>query len=265
MAILPTVLQAQGRAVMAGAARPMAAAAPIAVVRAAPPAAVPVVSSARIVARTGVAHTRPTTVRNIGRPAGSRRHFVVANRGLKPGCSTVPGLGFDVPHLAAVCAQAAEALHHAHELGVVHRDVKPANLLLDEHGDTWVADFGLAQIQGDAQLTVSGDLVGTLRYMSPEQALAKRVLVDHRTDIYSLGATLYELLTLKPVFTVLMPPPPDKCSTVVISSSRPSARERSARSGAPSTCASGTLSPSSSRSRGPRSGASMTRSPCSWI
>ncbi len=96
--------------------------------------------------------------------------------------------------------QAAEALQHAHEYGVVHRDIKPGNLMVDAHGNLWVTDFGLAQFQTDAGLTQTGDLLGTLRYMSPEQAGGQRFALDHRTDIYSLGATLYELLTLHPPF-----------------------------------------------------------------
>jgi serine/threonine protein kinase len=96
--------------------------------------------------------------------------------------------------------QAAEALDHAHQYGIIHRDIKPANLLVDTHGRLWISDFGLAQIRADAGLTRTGDLLGTLRYMSPEQASGQRVLLDHRTDIYSLGATLYELVTLTPMF-----------------------------------------------------------------
>ena len=92
----------------------------------------------------------------------------------------------------------AEALHYAHDLGIVHRDIKPSNLLLDADGKIWVADFGLAMIQEDADLTRTGDLVGTLRYMSPEAASGNRAVVNHLTDVYSLGATLYELLALQP-------------------------------------------------------------------
>jgi hypothetical protein len=101
---------------------------------------------------------------------------------------------------ARLGVQAAEALEHAHQLGVIHRDIKPANLLVDGRGHVWVTDFGLAHCQGQAGLTMTGDLVGTLRYMSPEQALAQRGVIDHRSDVYSLGATLYELLTLQPAF-----------------------------------------------------------------
>jgi WD40 repeat protein/serine/threonine protein kinase len=96
--------------------------------------------------------------------------------------------------------QAAEALEHAHGLGVLHRDVKPANLMVNADGRLWVTDFGLARLGNDAGLTMTGDLLGTLRYMSPEQALAGRVAVDGRTDVYSLGVTLYELLTLEPAY-----------------------------------------------------------------
>src|SRR5262249_3121204 len=95
--------------------------------------------------------------------------------------------------------QAAEALDHAHRQRIIHRDIKPANLLVDARGGLWITDFGLARFVNEAGMTVTGDLVGTLRYMSPEQALAKRLVLDHRTDIYSLGATLYELLTLRPM------------------------------------------------------------------
>ena len=102
--------------------------------------------------------------------------------------------------MARFALQASEALEYAHQMGVVHRDIKPANMLVDPRGNLWITDFGLAHVRTNAGLTMTGDVMGTLRYMSPEQALARRGMIDHRTDIYSLGVTLYELLSLRPVF-----------------------------------------------------------------
>jgi WD40 repeat protein/serine/threonine protein kinase len=117
------------------------------------------------------------------------------------GLATVPFLGDSkfFRRIAELIAQAADALDYAHAMGVIHRDIKPANLLLDTGGNVWVADFGLARLGEGPSLTLTGDVLGTLRYMSPEQALARHGLVDHRTDVYSLGATLYELLAVHPV------------------------------------------------------------------
>lgn len=102
--------------------------------------------------------------------------------------------------VAELGIQAAQALDHAHEMGVVHRDVKPSNMLVDATGKLWVTDFGLAELEGGNTESGSGDVVGTLRYASPEQLVARRAPVDHRTDVYSLGATLYELVGLQPAF-----------------------------------------------------------------
>jgi serine/threonine protein kinase len=102
--------------------------------------------------------------------------------------------------VARLGRQVALALEHAHEMGITHRDIKPGNLLLDARQQVWITDFGLARVSNHIGVTMTGEVLGTLRYASPEQALARRGLVDHRSDIYSLGATFYELLTLRPIF-----------------------------------------------------------------
>ncbi len=99
--------------------------------------------------------------------------------------------------VARVGIQAAEALHYAHEQGILHRDVKPANLLIDEHGSLWITDFGLAKLAGQDDLTRTGDVIGTLRYLAPE---ALRGRTGPENDIYSLGLSLYELITLSAPF-----------------------------------------------------------------
>jgi WD40 repeat protein/serine/threonine protein kinase len=99
--------------------------------------------------------------------------------------------------VARIGIQVADALAYAHGQGTLHRDIKPSNLLLDNQGTVWVTDFGLAKASDSADLTHTGDIVGTVRYMAPERF---KGLSDARSDIYSLGLTLYELLALRPAF-----------------------------------------------------------------
>lgn len=111
-----------------------------------------------------------------------------------------PSAETDYFQLASLAAQAADALEYSHKKGIVHRDVKPANLLLDEAGKVWVADFGLARLSDEAGLTSTGDMLGTLRYMSPERISSNYPIVDPSADVYSLGMTLYEMIALHPAF-----------------------------------------------------------------
>jgi WD40 repeat protein/serine/threonine protein kinase len=119
-----------------------------------------------------------------------------------PSGGTRSGLtGCSVPRyyreVARLGVQAAEGLAHAHGQGVLHRDIKPSNLLLDLQGALWITDFGLAKTGDGEDLTETGDLVGTLRYMAPERYRGE---ADPRSDVYALGVTLYEMLTLRQAF-----------------------------------------------------------------
>ena len=107
--------------------------------------------------------------------------------------------------LAKWGAEVARALAHAHQRDVIHRDVKPSNLLQDEDQKIWLTDFGLARRFDDLRMSMTGAMLGTPNYMSPEQASPTRHPIDHRTDIYSLGATLFELLTGRCVFLAETP------------------------------------------------------------
>lgn len=102
--------------------------------------------------------------------------------------------------VAKLGADVADALQHAHELGIIHRDIKPSNLMLDKSGRIWVSDFGLAHISTNPGLTRTGAVLGTYRYMSPEQAAGNHHFLDHRSDVYSLGATLFEMIALRPAY-----------------------------------------------------------------
>jgi serine/threonine-protein kinase len=130
-----------------------------------------------------------------------------------------------VPQAVSIAAQVAEGLGYAHQRGVVHRDIKPANIMVVANGPVKITDFGIARMRGSGDLTQTGTLLGSPKYMSPEQVIGKRA--DHRSDIFSLGVILYETLCGAAPFngenvTALMyqivnfaPPPPSTINAAV--------------------------------------------------
>jgi len=105
----------------------------------------------------------------------------------------IEGQPMGVPQALSIAAQVAEGLGYAHQQGVVHRDIKPANIMVVAEGPVKITDFGIARMRASADLTQTGVMLGSPKYMSPEQVIGKRA--DHRSDIFSLGVILYEMLT----------------------------------------------------------------------
>ena len=158
------------------------------------------VREARIIARLRHPHIIP--IHTVGEQDGVLFYVMDLIRGtsldqLKPP-DRVEGDGHARARwVARLGVQAAETLTYAHGEGILHRDVKPANFVLDQDGKLWLTDFGLAKLMGDPSLTATGDCLGTLRYLAPEGLRGESSV---RSDVYGLGLTLYELLVGVPAF-----------------------------------------------------------------
>jgi len=141
----------------------------------------------------GLNHPNIVTVYDIGKTDTECYMAMEYIEGAELRTLLLPGKPLPVPRALSIAAQVAEGLAYAHERGVVHRDIKPANIMVPENGAVKITDFGIARMRSSSVQTQTGMMMGSPKYMSPEQVIGKRA--DHRTDIFSLGVILYEMLT----------------------------------------------------------------------
>ena len=143
-------------------------------------------------AAAGLNHPNIVTIYDVGKSGDVAYMAMEFIAGVELRALLEIGQPLSAARALSIAAQVAEGLGYAHEHGVVHRDIKPANIMVVADGPVKITDFGLARRRASADVTLSGNMSGSPRYMSPEQALGKRA--DHRTDIFSLGVVLYEML-----------------------------------------------------------------------
>jgi serine/threonine protein kinase/Tfp pilus assembly protein PilF len=148
-------------------------------------------------AAAGLDHPNVAAIHEVGefhsRPFYAMQ--VVEGQSLK---DVIAGKDLSIDRILEIAIQACEGLQAAHDKGIIHRDVKPSNILLDVHGRVRIIDFGLAAVRGSEQLTKTESTLGTIGYMSPEQVQGKEI--DHRSDLFSLGVVLFEMVTLQNPF-----------------------------------------------------------------
>ena len=155
---------------------------------------------AEAVATAALQHPSIVAIHEVGFCEG--QHFIAMDY-VEGQClsALIRGIPLPARRAAGYVKTIAEAIHYAHERGILHRDLKPANVMIDANDQPRVTDFGLAKrLEGDSELTVSGQVLGSPNYMPPEQATGKRGTLSRRTDVYALGAILYHALTGRPPF-----------------------------------------------------------------
>jgi eukaryotic-like serine/threonine-protein kinase len=147
----------------------------------------------------GLNHPNIVTIYDIGRSESLCYMAMEYIEGAELRTLLLPGKPLPVQKALSIAAQVAEGLSYAHERGVVHRDIKPANIMVPEAGPVKITDFGIARMRTSNVQTQTGMMMGSPKYMSPEQVIGKRA--DHRSDLFSLGVILYEMLTGAAPFT----------------------------------------------------------------